>query len=141
VRMRLLILLTTLGCAQQRFPMRWIDVGGHRIRVEVADDGARRSQGLMNRDYLAPDEGMLFVYPEERMRSFWMKNTRIPLSIAYLSASGEIVSIHDMKPMSLRGTPSAGPAMYALEMNQGWFQAKGVEVGARVGDLPGAAAQ
>lgn len=126
-----------VACGGHRLPMQWIEVDGHRIRVEVADDGARRNQGLMNRDRLPAEQGMLFVYPDEKPRSFWMKNTRIPLSIAYIDGEGQIVSIKDMRPMSTRGVPSDHPAMYALEVNQGWFDKKGVAAGARVTGLPG----
>lgn len=124
------------SCTSHRFPTTWIKVDGHAMRVEVADNGTRRAQGLMNRDSLAADGGMLFVYPTEQPRSFWMKNTRIPLSIAYIRADGSIVSIKDMKPMSSRRVPSDGPAMYALEVNQGWFERQGVVAGAKVTDLP-----
>jgi uncharacterized protein len=124
------------ACGPRRFPMMVIQVDGHAMRVEIADDGAKRAQGLMNRDSLPADEGMLFVYPSEEPRSFWMKNTRIPLSIAYIDQGGRIVAIKDLQPMSTRGVPSGAPALYALEVNQGWFAKKGVLPGARVTGLP-----
>lgn len=124
------------ACGPRRFPMMMIEVGGHTMRVEVADDGARRAQGLMNRDSLPADEGMLFVYPVVEPRSFWMKNTRIPLSIAYIDQGGRIVAIKDLQPMSTRSVPSGAPALYALEVNQGWFAKKGVLPGAVVTGLP-----
>jgi uncharacterized membrane protein (UPF0127 family) len=129
--------LVAAGCGGGRFPMRTIQVGELGMRVEIADDGAKRAQGLMNRDTLPADEGMLFVYPDEAPRSFWMKNTRIPLSIAYIDRQGRIVSVHDMRPLSTRGTPSDGPAMYALEVNQGWFAQHQIGPGTVVGGLPG----
>jgi uncharacterized membrane protein (UPF0127 family) len=104
--------------------------------VEVADDAEEQARGLMNRDSLGANEGMLFVYPESRERSFWMKDTRIPLSIAFASPDGTIVSVADMRPMSRKRTLSGAPAMYALEVNQGWFEANGVAVGDKLGNLP-----
>ena len=109
-----------------------------RLRVEIADDLIEQSRGLMNRTALAEDRGMLFVYDEERERSFWMKNTLIPLSIAYIDSEGRIVDIQDMKPLD-DDPPhyvSAEPARYALEVNKGFYDEKGVEVGDRA-DLPG----
>lgn len=106
------------------------------LRVEVADDGEERALGLMYRDRLPEDQGMLFVYPELDERNFWMKNTRIPLSIAFLADDGTIVHIADMQPQSLALTPSTQPVRYALEVNQGWFAQHGVQVGDRVAPLP-----
>lgn len=125
------------GCATSKMPTQWLEVEGHRVFVEVADNGERRALGLMNRDRLGKNRGMLFVYPEEAPRSFWMKNTRIPLSIAYIDAGGAVVSVHDMRPLSTRQTPSEGPAMYALEVNKGWFDERGIKAGAKVAGLPG----
>ena len=85
----------------------------------------------MFRESLAEDQGMLFAYPEERILGFWMKNTLIPLDIAYINREGRIVDIKQMEPQSTQTHNSAAPAMYALEMNQGWFEANGI----RVGDL------
>lgn len=108
-----------------------IRVGGIAIEVELADEPAERQQGLMFRESLAEDQGMLFAYPEERILGFWMKNTLIPLDIAYINREGRIVDIKRMEPQSTQTHNSAAPAMYALEMNQGWFEANGI----RVGDL------
>jgi hypothetical protein len=130
-------LFAVSGCSRHQLPTTVIRVKDVPMRVEVADDGEERSRGLMFRDSLGADEGMLFVYPVEAPRSFWMKDTRIPLSIAYLASDGTIVSMADMRPMSERGTPSDQPAMYALEVNQGWFGKRGIAVGDRVQDLPG----
>ncbi|MHC4473737.1 MAG: DUF192 domain-containing protein [Planctomycetota bacterium] len=112
--------------------------GGTVARVEVAADPASRHRGLMERDSLQADTGMLFVYPTERPLEFWMKNTRIPLSICFIDRAGVVVRILDMEPDP--GTPdhllpryrSGRPATYALEMERGWFRAKGVRVGDRV---------
>lgn len=109
-----------------------------KVRVEVADDPDSQAQGLMNRESLGKERGMLFVYDEEKELSFWMRNTLIPLSIAYIDSGGRIVDIQDMKPLD--DVPpsyvSAEPAQYALEVNKGFFDERGVEVGDEV-ELPG----
>jgi uncharacterized membrane protein (UPF0127 family) len=99
------------------------------IRVEVARTEREKGKGLMFRESLGKDEGMLFIYDREETLSFWMKNTRIPLSIAFIDQQGEIVDIQDMEPFNLRTRVSARPAQYALEMNQGWFKKNGIGVG------------
>jgi len=111
-------------------------LGDTSLQVEVADDDAERQKGLMFRDGLAADHGMVFVYPDERMRGFWMQNTRIPLSIAFADAQGRIVSISDMLPYDEHTTSSQRPAMYAVEVDRGWFSAHGVAVGGRIQGLP-----
>ncbi len=99
------------------------------IRVEVARTPEERAVGLMERRRLAKDEGMLFIFEREEVHSFWMKNTRIPLSIAFIDKEGKILRITDMKPMTLESHSPPGPILYALEMNQGWFAARGIRVG------------
>jgi uncharacterized membrane protein (UPF0127 family) len=107
-------------------------------RVEVAADSFSRQRGLMERGHLRPDHGMIFIYPEEDRLGFWMKNTRIPLSIAYADPTGRIVTILDMEPGigiaddDLPRYPSGRPALYALEMDQGWFEERGIRVGDRI---------
>jgi uncharacterized protein len=118
-----------------------LEVAGHRVSAEVADDPDERATGLMNRDQLGADAGMLFVYPDLRVREFWMKNTRIPLSIAFLDDQGTIVRIAEMEPYDQTLTSSLYPARYALEMNSGWFAAHGVSKGATVAGLPGPSAK
>lgn len=109
-----------------------------KVRVEIADDADEQAQGLMNRKKLGEKRGMLFVFPEERERSFWMKNTYIPLSIAYINSEGRIIDIQDMKPLDDEPPSyvSAEPAQYALEVNKGFFDERGVKVGDEV-QLPG----
>ena len=85
--------------------------------------------GLMNRDALGSDDGMLFIFPQEQILSFWMKNTLIPLSIAFIKIDGRIVQINSMKPYSLDSHFSHEKVKYALEMNDGWFTKHGVDVG------------
>jgi uncharacterized membrane protein (UPF0127 family) len=111
-------------------------LGGTQVSAEVADTPQERALGLMGRVSLAPDTGMLFIYPDEAVRSFWMKNTPIPLSIAYISRAGQIVHLADLAPLSEDPVPSLHPSMYALEMEAGWFTAHGVKVGQTIAGLP-----
>ena len=121
---------------QNALPTIVLTVEGTDLLAEVADDPSERASGLMFRDALAPDAGMVFVYPRPKPLSFWMRNTCVPLSIAYIDTEGRIVSIADMTPLDESGVPSGAAALYALEMEQGWFARKGVSVGARVVGLP-----
>jgi uncharacterized membrane protein (UPF0127 family) len=107
------------------------------INVERADDHASRQLGLMYRNFLPQDSGMLFSFPNSEERSFWMKNTYIPLSIAYLDMKGKILNIEDMDPHNLNGVGSSGPAMFALEANKGWFADRDVTAGDIVQGLLG----
>lgn len=110
--------------------------GTVRLEAEIAADDPARTRGLMAREELGENEGMLFVFDGERTLNFIMDNTLLPLSIAYIDAEGRIVDIQDMEPLSDESYPSAEPAQYALEVNQGFFAERGVEVGDRV-RLPG----
>lgn len=109
-----------------------IRVGGIEIQVEIADDDAERSKGLMFRESLPENDGMLFVYESSRPLGFWMRNTLIPLDIAYIDEQGRIVDIQQMEPRDETTTFSKADAMYALEMNVGWFEANGISIGALV---------
>jgi uncharacterized protein len=139
------MLLLTVGCAQGEtgndLPSQPtlatipLQVGATAVIAEVADDEKERELGLMGRTSLGANQGMLFIYPDEAPRSFWMKNTVLPLSIAYLDSQGRIVRIADMTPLDLSPVPSRRPAMYALEMEQGWFAAHGVHEGDKVEGL------
>lgn len=134
LRVRVLLALTLpviFGSCHDDASAR-IDVGGHLFTVEIADTPEKRQQGLMYRDSLDENEGMLFVFPGEEMRSFWMKNTGIPLSIAYIDSRGVIREIHDMEPFSLAPVPSRFPAKFALEVNRGRFAELGIEPGDRI---------
>ena len=128
------------GCGGNggRGPRVKLTVGGHAVRAELADTPKRHERGLMFREQLPDDEGMLFCYEESRVLSFWMKNTRIPLSIAFITGDGAILNIEDMEPYSLKTHRSHLPARYALEMNQGWFREHNVGEGAKV-DIPDSA--
>lgn len=110
------------------------ELGGEQVEIEVAYTIAEQSQGLMYRKSMPDNHGMLFVYDEPKMMSFWMKNTLIPLSIAFIDRNGVIVNIEDMKPSPGPYDPvarysSKKPCVYALEMNLGWFQKHGIEAG------------
>ena len=93
-------------------------------------------QGLMFREKLGRDDGMLFIFDEPAYQAMWMKNTLIPLSVAYLDAQGTILNILDMEPQTLDSHMSAGPAIYAIETNKGWFAAKKLKAGDKVTGLP-----
>jgi hypothetical protein len=99
--------------------------------VELATTSEERSRGLMFRESLPENQGMLFVFPNERQVSFWMKNTYVPLSIAYIDAEGRIVNIADMQPQDTTSHPSAAAVRYALEVNQGWFAERDIAAGDR----------
>ncbi len=99
------------------------------IRVEVARTPEERAKGLMDRKQLGKDDGMLFIFETEAYHGFWMKNTLIPLSIAFIDRDGKIVAISDMKPLTLDSHDPPRPVLYALEMNKGWFAEHGIRVG------------
>jgi len=111
----------------------WVIFGADTVRAEVARTPEERERGLMFRESLAEGRGMLFVFPEAQYRSFWMKDTFIPLDIAYLDADLRIVDILPMEPQTTDTTPSSRPAMFALEVPMGWFAKKGIAVGAQAG--------
>ncbi len=104
-------------------------IGQKEIWVKVAKTPEERSQGLMDRKYLGKDDGMLFIFEKEDRHGFWMKNTLIPLSIAFIDKNGKIVWITDMKPLTLESHVPPRPILYALEMNKGWFSSHGIKVG------------
>ena len=106
--------------------------GMHRIDAQVAATPEQRQTGLMLRKNMPQHEGMIFVFDQPAKQCFWMKNTLIPLSAAFLSDDGTIVNIEDMKPLVLDGHCSAQPVRYVLEMNKGWFAKKGIKVGSKL---------
>jgi hypothetical protein len=111
------------------------------IIIEVADTPFLRNRGLMFRHSIPENSGMLFSFPDNSERSFWMKNTHVPLSIAFIDGNGVIKNIERMKPHCLEHIYSMGEAPYALEMNEGWFHRNGFSRGTRVLNLPGRAIQ
>jgi uncharacterized membrane protein (UPF0127 family) len=100
-----------------------------RLRAELARTEAERSRGLMYRESLPDGEGMLFIFDRDQILSFWMKNTLIPLSIAFISYNGEILEIRDMRPGDLNTVRSSRSVRYALEVPQGWFSRAGIGAG------------
>jgi uncharacterized protein len=117
---------------QAALPAISVQVGDKIIQAELAVTTEQRERGLMFRQALAPDAGMLFIYPTDHELSFWMKNTSIPLTVAFLDRDGYILNIADMQPYDEKIIRSAGPACCALEVNQGWFAQNGIEAGDRV---------
>ena len=128
--------LFTLGAAAAGLPTIKLDVAGKTVVAEVATTPDERSVGLMNRFSLQPDHGMVFVFEQPQPLGFWMKNTYIPLSIAFIDADGRILNIEDMAPQTLETHWSKGLALYALEMKQGWFRQNAIAPGAVVKRLP-----
>ena len=109
-----------------------LTVGPTTFQVEKAATEAERETGLMFRTTMADNQGMIFIFDRDDQLNFWMKNTILPLSIAYISSSGEIKEILDMQPQSLASVPSTWAVRYALEVNQGAFARAGVKVGDRI---------
>ena len=116
-------------------PHVFLQAGIHRIKAEVADSPVERSRGLMLRQSLQVNSGMLFVFENAAQHCFWMKNTLIPLSISFLDEDGTIVTLADMQPHDETSRCPAKPVRYALEMEQGWFKTKGVKSGDRISGL------
>lgn len=128
------LILALVSCSDEparlKLEKAMLRVKGKAINAELAREPQEQARGLMYRRSLGENEGMLFVYDAPRMVSFWMKNTRIPLSIAFMDGRGRIVQIEQMQPYDcLTPHPSLQPVQYALEMNQGWFEKNGVGVG------------
>jgi len=114
-----------------------LDVGGHALTAEIAIRPEQLERGLMFRRMLPENRGMLFVFAAPKILHFWMKNTYLPLSIAFINADGVIIEIADMKPQTTVIHSSRAPAKFALEVNRGWFRRHGVAAGATVGGLAG----
>jgi uncharacterized membrane protein (UPF0127 family) len=131
-----LIVCAAPAAAQQpQLPVVELKAGMHLVHAEVAADYGSRMQGLMHRKGLAPNAGMLFVFDQAAPHCMWMKNTYIPLSVAFLDAQGAIVNIADMQPHSEQSHCAARPALYALEMTQGWFTQRGIKPGAKLAGI------
>lgn len=126
-----LLLLSSIAHSQHllRIPLY---INTKEILVEIAKTPEERNHGLMGRRDLGKDEGMLFIFEAEDYHGFWMKNTLLPLSIAFIDKDGRIVKITDMKPQTLDSHMPPRPILYALEMKQGWFSHNGIKVGAIV---------
>lgn len=113
-----------------RFDKEWIKVGHLDLEVELALTTEQRARGLMYRDNV--ENGMLFVYDQARVLSFWMRNTKVPLDIAYIKADWTIEPVQLLYPYDEKGKKSQGPAIGALEMPQGWFKAQGLAAGTKI---------
>jgi uncharacterized protein len=133
-------LLFALSAAAQDGPQKLasirLNAGMHLIQAEVAQTPAQRQIGLMNRPSMGANEGMLFVFEAPAQQCFWMKNTLLPLSIAFLADDGTVVNIEDMKPQTLDSHCSRQSVRYALEMNVGWFAKRGIKPGTRLTGAP-----
>jgi uncharacterized membrane protein (UPF0127 family) len=119
-----------------QFPSVQLSAGMYLIKAEVAANEADREQGLMYRTTMPANAGMLFVFEQSAGHCFWMKNTNLPLSIAFLADDGTIVNIEDMAPQTEDNHCPRAAVRYALEMNQGWFRSKNLGPGAKISGLP-----
>jgi uncharacterized membrane protein (UPF0127 family) len=137
--MRLLFPLVALaaGAAFAQNPVAQLSAGIHLIQAEVVSEPGSRARGLMHRKSLDRNAGMLFIFDETAVHCMWMKNTYIALSVAYIDDRGTIVNIADMEPHDETSHCAARPVRYALEMNRGWFAARGIKPGSRLGGIPG----
>ena len=135
-RCLLVALATALGTSswadpgpQLELPRLTLSAGMHLIQAQVAATPEQRSTGLMFRTEMPANEGMLFVFEQASQQCFWMKNTLIPLTAAFVADDGTLVNLVDMKPQSLDSHCSTAPVRYVLEMNQGWFAKRGIKAG------------
>jgi uncharacterized protein len=113
-----------------------LTAGMHLVHAEVAQTPEQRSIGLMHRKTMGANEGMLFVFEQPGQQCFWMKNTLLPLSIAFLADDGSVVNIEDMKPQTLESHCSKKPVRFVLEMNEGWFAKRGLKPGSTLKGAP-----
>ena len=124
------------GQPQLDLPRTTLPAGMHRIEVQLASTPVQRQIGLMHRQSMPAHEGMLFTFDEPGVQCFWMKNTLIPLTAAFVADDGTIVNLADMKPLDESSHCSARPVRYVLEMNQGWFAQRHLKAGHRLGGGP-----
>jgi uncharacterized membrane protein (UPF0127 family) len=124
------------AAAQQKFPVIPLTAGMHVIQAEVAATDADRQQGLMHRRQMGPNEGMVFLFDAPAGVCMWMKNTFVPLSVAFIDKEGKIVNIEDMQPQTTESHCAKSVVRYALEMNRGWFQKKNIKPGSVIAGLP-----
>ena len=121
---------------QLNLPRTYLLAGMYQIDVQLAQTPQEQQTGLMHRKAMPAYEGMLFVFEQARMQCFWMKNTLLPLTAAFVADDGTIVNLADMKPLSEQSHCSHKPVRYVLEMNQGWFAQKGLKPGMRLSGGP-----
>jgi uncharacterized protein len=140
-RLCLCVVLCGVGSAhaqtpQPKLPAITLNAGIHLIRAELAQSPQERMIGLMFRPSMPVNEGMLFAFEEPGVQCFWMKNTLLPLSAAFVADDGRIVNIEDMQPRSEASHCSAKPVRFVLEMNQGWFAQRGIKPGSKLQGAP-----
>ena len=121
---------------QMDLPRTTLKAGMHLIQAQVASTPQQRTTGLMYRQEMPGNEGMLFIFEKPAIQCFWMKNTLIPLTAAFVADDGTIVNLADMQPQTLDSHCSGKPVRYVLEMNQGWFAKRGIQAGSRLGGAP-----
>jgi uncharacterized membrane protein (UPF0127 family) len=136
----MLVMLAAMSClspalAQTGLPLMELTVGFHRVEAEVAATPEHRMVGLMNRKSMPIQHGMLFVFAQTGRHCMWMRNTLLPLSVAFLDEKGIIINIEDMQPQTENNHCAAKEARYALEMNLGWFKTRGVKAGIPIGGI------
>lgn len=124
------------SASAQKFQAIPLTAGMHVIQAELVANDKDRQQGLMFREKMGPNEGMVFVFDAPASVCMWMKNTFLQLSVAFIDESGKIVNIEDMKPQTTESHCAKKPVRYALEMNQGWFKQKNIKPGTSIGGLP-----
>lgn len=140
---RLLLLLCLIAplaraqpAPQLHLPRLTLTAGMHLIQAQVASNHEQRAIGLMYRKEMPMNEGMLFVFEQPSVQCFWMRNTFLPLTAAFLADDGSIVNLADMQPRSDQSHCSARPVRFVLEMHQGWFEKRGIKAGSRLGGAP-----
>jgi uncharacterized membrane protein (UPF0127 family) len=123
--------------AQPPLPTVQLNAGLYVIKAEVAQTFSQQSMGLMHREKMGANDGMLFIWGESSKRCMWMRNTLLPLSVAFIDDKGVVLNVEDMKPQTEDSHCSKGDAKYALEMNLGWFKAKRLQPGIKINGIPG----
>jgi hypothetical protein len=128
--------MVSVAHAQSALPTTRLTAGIHLITAEVAANDPARARGLMFRERLEPNHGMLFLFDTKTVQCMWMRNTLIPLSVAFIEDDGSIVNIEDMQPKTESSHCAKRPVRFALEMEQGWFTNRGIKPGAKLAGLP-----
>jgi uncharacterized membrane protein (UPF0127 family) len=127
--------LSTAAWAQNAMPVMELSAGFHRIEAEVAANDQHRQVGLMNRKAMPTQRGMLFVFPQNNTHCMWMRNTLLPLSVAFIDEEGKIINVEDMQPQTEDNHCARRPARFALEMNVGWFAQRGIKPGMKLNGI------
>ena len=129
------LVVSAAAWAQSAMPVMELSAGFYRIEAEVASNDRNRQLGLMNRQTMPAQHGMLFVFTENNTHCMWMRNTLLPLSVAFLNEEGKIINIEDMQPQTEDNHCARVPARYALEMNLGWFAQRGIKPGMKLNGI------